>query len=82
MVGLQMAKRAEKGSEKEDRTNRTSAPIQVDKDLARKLGVICQHKGKSQSVVISPVIRRWIETQYEAVSLEIQEEVKQRKASE
>lgn len=66
---------------KEDRSNRKSTAVSVAKDLARKIGVISQHRGISQSDLVSPVIREFIEAQYALVSAEIQQEVKDRKAA-
>lgn len=78
---LAVAKRP-KSETGEDRSNRKSAPVQVEKDLARKVAVIATHRGISQSALISPVIRKFVEAQYALVSAEIQEEVKSRKANE
>ena len=73
MVGLLMAERKKKG------TGRTTTAIQIDKDLARKAAVVASHRGMTQSALISPVVREFIEAQYALVSAEIQREVKDRK---
>jgi len=77
---LAVAKKPKAEGSAEDRSNRKSAPIQVEKDLARKVAVIATHRQISQSALISPVIRRFVETQYAIVSGEIQKEVAERKA--
>ena len=57
---------------------RTTAAIQVEKDLARKAAVIASHRRISQSKLVSPVLREFIEAQYALVSAEIQKELKQK----
>jgi len=79
---LAVAKKPKVAESGEDRSNRKSAPVQVEKDLARKVAVIATHRGISQSALLSPVIRRFVEAQYEIVSGEIQKEVEQRRAEE
>ena len=73
-------KKRDEAAEGSKKRTRNTAPIQVDRDLARKVGVICQHReGLTQAAFISPVIRDYVETHYRIVSAEISQEVKEGK---
>ena len=69
-----MPKKKDQGVE--DRSGRLSGPVQVYKELARWVGVICQHRNWTQAEFLSPIIREAVEAEYKKVSLEIQREVK------
>lgn len=75
MVGLLMPPKKTESKE----VNRRTAAIQIDKDLARMAAVIASHRRISQSDLVSPVLRQFLEAQYALVSAEIQKEVKGRK---
>lgn len=60
----------------EDRGGRKTAPIQVEKELARMAAVIASHDGITQSDLISPQIRQFLKTHYERVQKEIQERIR------
>ncbi|HXD87036.1 MAG TPA: hypothetical protein VN641_11110 [Urbifossiella sp.] len=78
---LLMARKKTSNESGKEADARKSTAVQVEKDLARKIQVICGHRGISQWELISPAIREYIELQYALVSGEIQQEVKHRKAS-
>lgn len=63
---------------KEDRSNRKSAPIQVDKDLAKMAAVISTYRGITQAELCSPMIRKALTAEYrlfqEEVAKNLQEE--------
>lgn len=61
MVLLVAKKKAEDGSPKRERA---TAPVQVDKKLARMIAVIATHDGITQSELISPVLRQFVEANY------------------
>lgn len=78
MSALAMSKkRPNPTGESRPKRVRDTAPIQVEKDLARKVGVICQHRNIKQWQLISPVIRNFVNAQYAIVSEEINREVKE-----
>ncbi len=76
-----MAKQVEIRAEpvEEKKRDRATAPIQVDKDIAKMVGIICQHKEITQAELISKEIRDFVEAQYAVVSAAIEQEVKLRK---
>lgn len=63
---------------KESRGRRT-APIQVEKELARMVAVIASHRGIGQSDVVSAHLRPFLLAQYELVRQEIQRELDEQK---
>lgn len=62
--------------ERDSRPGRKSAPIQIEKDLARMAAVIAAHDGVTLSELLSPQLRQFIRTNYERVQKEIQERVR------
>ena len=61
------------------RSGRKTAPIQVEKDLARMAAVVAQFDGITQSELVSPVIRQFLEVEYDRVQKGILKELAQRK---
>jgi hypothetical protein len=65
LVGRDMAKKAaEVPRPEDDRSGRKTAPIQVEKELARMVAVIAAHRQISQGELISPVIRSFVVSEY------------------
>jgi hypothetical protein len=66
-------KAAESGDEspKDDRSNRKSAPIQVEKELARMAAVIASYRGITQSELCSPAIRPFLMAEYRLIQEEM-----------
>ena len=64
------------GPQGDDRAGRRTAPIQVEKELARMAAVIASHDGITQAELVSPVLRQFLRTHYERVQKEIQENIK------
>lgn len=59
----------------DDRSNRKTAPIQVDKDLARMAAVIASHRGITQAKLVSPHLRPYLIGLYQEVQEEIAAEL-------
>ncbi len=76
-MSVAMAKEKKPKAEGDDRTNRRTAPIQVEKELARMAAVIASHDGITQSDLLSPFLRQFLRTHYERVQAEIQARLKQ-----
>ena len=73
-----MAKEKDKAkAEPEDRSGRKTAPVQIDKELARMLGTIAAHEGTTQAALLTPLIRQWIITNYERVRQEMGAKLKE-----
>ena len=66
----------------DDRRNRRTAPIQVEKDLAKMAATIASHDGISQAALISPQIRQFLKTQYERVQREISAQLRRMNAED
>jgi predicted HicB family RNase H-like nuclease len=49
--------------------------VRIDKDLARMLTVISIRQGKSVSDILSPHIRAWVQSQYEATVRQMHQEL-------
>jgi hypothetical protein len=75
-----MARRKDSGrkEEGEERRARKSAPIQIEKELARWAAVISSHDGITQSELVSDHLRPFLRAHYERVQQEIQAELKKR----
>lgn len=73
MSTLMAKKRQGEGDEKpkDDRSNRKSAPIQVDKDLARMAAVLASYKRITVAALCSPMIRRALTAEWELFQEEI-----------
>lgn len=56
----------------DDRSGRKSAPVQIEKELARMAAVIAAHDEVTMSDLLTPVLRQFILTNYERVRREIQ----------
>lgn len=54
--------------------DRKSAPIQVDKEIARRVAVIATHMGITQSEFVTPYIRQYVNTHYRKVVSEMGDE--------
>lgn len=61
--------------EKEDRSGRKSAPVQVKKDLAKMVAIIATHDDVTQADLLDPVLRQWAITNYRRVMREIGKEI-------
>lgn len=61
---------------RDSRPGRKSAPVQIEKDLARMAALIAAHDEITLSDLLSPVLRQFIRTNYERVQKEIQERVR------
>lgn len=71
-----MAKKSEASAENGPGRMRKSAPIQVERDLARMAAVIASHDGITQSDLISPHLRPFLLTHYRRVQQAIRDELK------
>lgn len=73
-----MAKQTGKksGGDAPDGKGRKTAPVQVDKDLARMAATIAAHDGRTIADILSPLIKQWIMTNYERVQKEMQDRLK------
>lgn len=60
----------------EERPGRRTAPIQVERDLARMAAVIASHDGVTQSDVVSDHLRPFLTAHYERVMKAIGRELK------
>jgi hypothetical protein len=69
------AKKPVESGELRDKRNRKSAPVQVDIDLARMIGVISTHDGITQAELISDHLRPFVLTNYARVQRQIGEEL-------
>ena len=74
-----VAEKPKQKREDEERSGRKTAPVQVPKDLARMAGVIAQFDGVTQSELIEPLIRPFLEVEYDRVQKAIQREVARKK---
>lgn len=70
-MGLLMAKKESKPA-----GGRRTAPIQVDKDLARMIAVIASHDGTTQADVVSAHLRPFVLMHYDRVQKAIEAELK------
>lgn len=79
-MGAAMAKKrpveGEGPKPKEDRSNRKSAPIQIDKDIARMAAMVATYRGVTLAELCSPALRPFITTQYRLVQLEMTKEIR------
>ena len=81
MSAIAMAKeKPNKGAD--ERSGRKTAPVQIDKDLARMLGTIAAHEGTTQAALLTPLIRQWIMTNYERVQKEMGAKLKELRDAE
>jgi CHASE3 domain sensor protein len=76
---LAVAKKPKDEKEKDDRRGRRTAPVQVDKDLARMCAVIASHDGVNQADVLRDVLRPFLEANYKRVQQAIEAELKARR---
>lgn len=58
----------EKGPEKD--RGRKTAPVQIDRELAKMITAIAQHDDENVSDLLSPVIRQWAITNYRRILAE------------
>jgi hypothetical protein len=58
-------------------TGRTTAPVQVDKELARMAAVIAAHRGVTVGEVVGPVLKPYLLTQYRLTQEQIRKELDQ-----
>lgn len=81
MIAVAKSKKDDSPKESENRTGRTTAPIQVPKDLARMAAVVAQFDGITQADLVGPVLRPFLLAQYARVQEAIRQELaKQDKA--
>ncbi len=66
----------------DDRSGRKTAPVQIDKELARMLGTIAAHDGKTQAELLTPLIRQWIITNYDRAQKEMGTKLKEMREAE
>ena len=71
-----------KPEEKKPPKKRNTAPVQVDADIAEMLVVIAAHDKKNVSEIASPLLRQWVEANYERVNREMAARIAARKAEE
>jgi hypothetical protein len=80
-MGTTMAKRKPAGETAGEtageKGGRRTAPVQVEKDLARMAAVIASHRGITQADLCSPVLRPFLIAQYRLVQQEIGRELKE-----
>lgn len=62
------------------REGRKSAPVQIDKELAKMAATIAAHDGITLSELLSPVLRQFLLTNYERVQREAAERIKRMRA--
>ena len=74
-----MAEKPRKVVKTEDRSGRRTAPVQVEKDLARMAAVIASHDGITQSDLVSPLLRPFLEGEYARVQESIRRELQGKK---
>jgi hypothetical protein len=60
---------------KTDRSGRNTAPVQVEKDLARMAAVVASHDGITQAALVSPILRPFLLAQYARVQEAIRREI-------
>ena len=65
-----------------DRGGRKSAPVQIDRELARMAAVIAANDGVTLSDLLTPVVRQFIMTNYERVQKEIQSRIQRMRSEE
>lgn len=63
------------------RGGRNTAPVQVDKHLARMCAVIASHDGVNQADVLREVLTPYLLANYKRVQQEIEAELKERRES-
>lgn len=56
---------------------RRTAPIQVERDLARMAAVIASHRGIRQADVVDAVLRPFLRAQYQIVQQEMNQELRE-----
>lgn len=81
MCAVAMAEKRKEVAKLDDknREGRNTAPIQVEKDLARMAAVIASHDGITQAKLVSPIIRQFLEVEYDRVQKQIREELNRKK---
>lgn len=67
----------EKPKNVDDRSGRKTAPVQVEKELARMAATIAAHRGVTMAEIITPLIRQWLVTNYDLVQKEMAARVKE-----
>lgn len=74
-MSLLMAKKpaAKKDGTDTPERKRNTAPVQIEKELARMAATIASHDGVTQSELLSPVVRQFLIMNYERVKRQIQE---------
>lgn len=75
-------KKENPGGEPGEKGGRTTAPIQIEMELARMAAVIASHDGITVSKLMSPVVRQFLLTNYERVQREIQARISQMRAED
>lgn len=57
--------------------NRRTAPVQIDRELARRAAVVATHMGITQSELLSPRLAQFINTMYRKVVSEMGDEAQE-----
>lgn len=58
-------------------TGRRTAPIQVDRELARMAAVVAAHRGITAGELVNPVLRPYLLAQYKLTQKDITQELDQ-----
>ena len=74
-----VAEKPRKQEKKQESRERNTAPVQVEKDLARMAAVVAQFDGITQSLLVSPILRPFLEVEYDRVQKAIQRELAHKK---
>lgn len=72
MVNVMAKERPKAGKDDANRPGRKSAPIHIEKELARMAAVIAANDEITISELLTPVVRQFIVTNYQRVQKEIQ----------
>lgn len=67
-------------AKKDSREGRKSAPVQIEKELAKMAAVIAAHDGVTLSDLLSPVLKQFLMTNYERVQREAADRIKRLRA--
>lgn len=71
MAMVLMAKKPAVTGKVDDRSGRKTAPIQVDKELARMVAVIASHDGITQAELLRDHLRPFVKMHFERVQQQI-----------
>lgn len=54
---------------------RKTSPVHITADLAKKLAVISQHRNRSVTALVDPLIKNWVEIEYAKAIREMAKEL-------